>query len=100
MTTITRDDLLASVYELKPGDLLILRVPDTTTAHNVDFLSGIVADRLAGTGIRHLVITGQITVEAWRAAQTSELSAGVVPPEDRPDQPTPADPSTSTEALP
>lgn len=67
-TTVTREQLLASVHALEPGDVLLLRLPAGTSAQHGNEVQRTVQERLHGTGAVALVLTGDIGVEVYRAA--------------------------------
>jgi hypothetical protein len=66
-TEITREQLLASVHVLKPGDVLVLRFPDRTPADRMHEAGERVRARLEPLGVKVLVMTRDITVEVVRA---------------------------------
>lgn len=70
---MTRDQLLASVHELRPGDLLVLRLPSpTVTMQEVQRAQQIVDERLQGSGVRVLVVSRDIEVKHYRRVESDE----------------------------
>jgi hypothetical protein len=67
---LTREQLLASVHVLEPGDLLVLRVTRPgLTAEEAEGWRRLAEARVAGIGVRVLVLAPDIVPEAWRAGR-------------------------------
>ena len=66
-TPITRDRLLASVYVLKPGDLLVVRCPQDTNPEFFKELSTLLSDKVKPLGVEVLVMTDQLSVDVVRS---------------------------------
>ena len=75
-TPVTRDQLLASVHELRPGDLLVLRLPEQTPADRLDAIRRLVGAELGDSGVRVLVMHEHIPLEHYR--QTDEAIAAEI----------------------
>ena len=72
-TPLTRDQLLASVHELRPGDLLVLRLPKDTRPEVFERTNRIVSEALGDSKVVVLVLPEHIPLEHYR--QTDEAIA-------------------------
>jgi hypothetical protein len=70
-TEVTREQLLASVHALEPGDVLIVRVPADTPGDHVRKLADSLRSKLmpSSLGVQVLVMAGAESVEVLRPAR-------------------------------
>jgi hypothetical protein len=72
---VSRDDLLASVHELRPGDLLFVRLNHASvTPKMVDKLMELIRAKVPA-GVEVLVGDSDVTLEHYRPAPEPEVAA-------------------------
>jgi hypothetical protein len=69
-TEVTREQLLASVHTLEPGDVLVIRLPADTRRRDAEDLADAVRSVVEPLGARVLVMAGTTTVEVVRRVDT------------------------------
>ncbi len=74
-TEVTREQLLASVYQLQPGDLLVLRVPKTTRVDQLYELEEYIRRHVGE--VRVLVVREDIEVEAYHQQPAGSIAEAV-----------------------
>jgi hypothetical protein len=69
---VTRDQLLASVHELRPGDLLVVRLPKDTVPDVFDRTSRLIGERLGDSRVRVVVMPEHVPLEHYRQVESGE----------------------------
>jgi hypothetical protein len=61
------ENLVAEVHRLRPGDILVVKVPSSipNVKDILPILDMAVKERLKDTGIRHIVVSDNVTFETW-----------------------------------
>jgi hypothetical protein len=65
-TEVTRDRLFASVHNLQPGDILVIRVPDHTTPDQLQKLAQDLRLKLEPLGVESLLMSQSMTLDVVR----------------------------------